>query len=158
MWHFIQWVHYVALALWVGGIAFVSIAAPAIHDSMVSRSLAGDIVGKILKRLNTVEMFCGLVLFCTSFVAFRFVSEKEQALVILVLLIFMMSSITVFYTFFLTPRLESLKVNIPTLDALSKTNAAKMEFDRLHRLYVKFMSLNLVLGLAILYGSVVIFQ
>ena len=158
IWHFIQWVHYLALALWIGGITFLSSIAPIVHHTIASKAVTGEIIGKILKRLNTIEILCCLILFGTSFSSFRFVSGREQLLWYLVLVIFFMGLLTFFYTFHLTSRLESLKEKIPTLDTLSTNHAAKIEFDRLHRIYVKLMSLNLVLGLAVLYGSVVILK
>ena len=54
--------------------------------------------------------------------------------------------------------MESLKEKISTLDALSANNAAKIEFGRLHKIYVRLMSLNLLLGLAVLYLSVIILR
>lgn len=158
IWHFIQWIHYLALSLWIGGITFVSLAAPAIHGSMASKAVAGQIVGRILKRLNPVEITCALVLLATSFCSFRFVRGKEPWLMGLIAVIVLMGLMTSFYTFHLTPRMESLKEQIPTLDALSSTHAAKKEFDRLHRIYVKLMTLNLALGLLALYGSVVVLK
>lgn len=158
LWHFILWIHYLALSLWIGGITFISLAAPAIHGSMASKAVAGQIVGRILKRLNPVEITCALVLLTTSLCAFRFVRGKEQWLGCLILVITLMGLLSAFYTFHLTPRLESLKEQIPTLEALSPVHAAKIEFDRLHRIYVKLMTLNLALGLVVLYGSVVILK
>ena len=158
-WYFIQWVHFLALSLWIGGItALAAIAAPAAHHAMVSKTVAGDIVGRILKKLNTVELGCCLLLVLTSLSSFRFVRARENELGVMILIVLFMGILTAYYSFHLTPRLESLKQNIPTLDSLSSTNAAKMEFDRLHRLYVKLMSLNLVLALAVLYASVIIFK
>ncbi len=158
IWNFIQWIHYLALSLWIGGITFVSIAAPAIHHSMASRAVAGQIVGKILKRLNPIEITCALILLATSFSSFHFVHAKEEWLFYLIAVILLMGFLSAFYAFHLTPRLESLKEQIPTLDALSSAHAAKIEFDRLHQIYVKLMTLNLALGLVVLYGSVVVLK
>lgn len=54
--------------------------------------------------------------------------------------------------------MRALKEKVPTLDALSTGNPIKLEFDHLHKVYVKLMSFNMVLGLAVLYGSVVVFR
>ena len=158
-WHFILWTHYIALALWIGGITFVSaVAAPATHRSMASKAVAGEIVSRILKRLNGVEFGSCVVLLFTSLASFHFVVGQERLLWNLILAIGFMGLLTSFYTFYLTPRMDSLKEKIPTLDTLSAHHGAKMEFDRLHAIYVKLMSLNLVLGLIVLYGSVVILK
>ena len=157
LWHFIQWIHYLALTFWIGGITFLAgVVAPVIHHSMASRAVAGDIVGKILKRLNRVEIIsCFFLLFTTSS-ALHFVSGRDRGIWYMILMLILMGFLTAFYVFHLTPRMESLKEKIPALEMLSSSHAAKIEFDRLHRIYVKLMCLNLVLGMMVLYGSVVI--
>ncbi len=157
--HFIQWVHYLALSLWVGGITFFSaVAAPSIHGSMASRALAGQIVGKMLKRLNLIELTCCVLLLATSFLSLRFVRERNHWLWYLILAICLMGTLTAFYSFHLAPRLEAIKTGVPTFDSLSPNHPSKIEFHRLHQLYVRLMSLNLVVGLLVLYGSVVLLK
>ena len=158
LWHFILWIHYLAIALWTGGILVLAgVAIPAIHASIPSRAIAGDIVEKILKRLNFIEIVCCLMLIITSFTAFRFIHTNEQWLAYLILVIVVMGFFTFYYSFNLMPRLESIKERLPTLDNNSN-HAAKSEFDRLHALYIKLMSLNLALGLIVLYGSVLLLK
>ncbi len=159
VWNFLQWVHYLALVLWAGGITFLAgIAAPAIHRSMASRAVAGEIVGTMLRRFNILEIICALVLLVTSLFARHFIFERKSWLLAIVLMVMTMGILTSVYSFHLTPRMQALKEKIPTLDALSASNPVKLEFDHLHTVYVKLMSFNLVLGLAVLYGSVVIFR
>ena len=158
VWNFILWLHYLALSLWMGGITFLSaIAAPSTHGSVASRAIAGEIVGRMLKRFNTMELTCALLLLVTSISSFRFVMRKES-LWILIVAILVMGVFTSFYTFHLTPQMDSIKEKNPTLSTLSKDHPAKVEFDKLHHLYVRLMSLNLVIGIAALYGSVVILK
>ncbi len=148
-----------ALALWIGGITLLCVAvAPAVHHSMASKPVAGEIVGKILDRLNRIEIGCWLTLLATGFSSFHFVSSKVSELSMLVLVIFTMGLLTLFYAFHLPSRMAALREKTPTLDTLSANHAAKIEFNRLHRIYVRLMSLNLVLGLGVLYGSVVILK
>ena len=67
VWQFLQWIHYLALSLWVGGIVFLSaIAAPSAHQSMASKAVAGEIVGKMLRRFNNIELSCCFILVVTS--------------------------------------------------------------------------------------------
>ncbi|MBI3316889.1 MAG: DUF4149 domain-containing protein [Candidatus Omnitrophica bacterium] len=159
IWNLIQWVHYLALSLWIGGIVFLAcVAAPSIHHSMASRAIAGEIVSKILARLNLIELGCCVILVLTSFSSYPFIQGYHSMIWNLSLAFLFMGAVTAFCTFYLSPRMQSLKQKIPTLDTLSSTHAGKMEFDRLHRMYVKLMSLNLVLGMGALYLSVVIFN
>ncbi len=159
VWNFLQWVHYLAIVLWAGGITFLAgIAAPVIHRSMTSRSLAGELVGAMLRRFNMIEIVCWLVLLVTSISARHFVFERKSWLGALFVMVLVMGIFTCFYSFHLSPRMRAIKEKVPTLDALSANNPDKMEFDHLHKVYVKLMSFNLVLGLAVLYTSVVIFK
>ena len=159
VWHLIQWLHYLGLSLWIGGIVFFSaIAAPSAHRSMASKAIAGEIVGKMLARFNSVEITCTLLLLVTSVSSFRFIQERKEWLGLMIAVIFLMGAVVLFYAYPLTARLETLKEKIPTLEVLSASNSAKKEFDRLHHLYVRLMSLSLVLGLAVLYGSVILLK
>ena len=156
IWNLILWIHYTALALWIGGISFLClVAAPVVHHSMASKAVAGEIVGKILKRLNVIELGSCFVLISTTLTSFHFISGREKLLWDLMLGVIFMGILTVFYAYHPTPRMDSMKEKIPAFDSLSANHAAKIEFNRLHRIYVKLMSLNLVLGLMVLYGSVV---
>ena len=158
IWHFIQWLHYLALCLWIGGITFLAgIVAPVVHHSLGSKALAGEIVGKILKRLNAVELGAWLILMFTASAAFHFVRAPQRLGYILILLI-TMGILAFFYSYYLTSRMQSIKQHVPPLEMSSEGHAAKIEFDRLHRLYVKLMSLNLVIGMIVLYVSVVVLK
>ncbi len=155
VWHLILWVHFLALSLWAGGIFFTSaIGAPAVHKSMASKALAGQIVGRMLKRLNSVELFCCFMLLITSFSAYRFVPEQKDALWKLLAGFILMGLITIYYTFRITPQIEALKERVPALEV---GTPAKAEFDRLHKRYVALIAVNGGLALALLYQSVVLF-
>lgn len=159
VWHFIQWLHYLALSVWIGSITFLSaVAAPSVHRSMASRALAGEIVRAMLKRMNTIELTCGLLLIVTTFSALRFVTENRAWLAAIVAVILLMALLTSFYAFQTAPKMEAIKDRTPALQELSANQEDKAEFDRLHKLYVRLMGLNLLLGLCALYGSVVVLK
>lgn len=158
LWHMILWLHYLALGIWTGSIIFfATVVASNIHHSIVSKAVAGETVGQILKRLNVLEISCAGVLVFTTLSSFHFVNGgREQGLFYLAADIVLMGIMTLFYSCHLTPRMDQIKAKIPTLDVLPDSHAAKGEFNRLHKLYVKLMSLNLALGLLALYLSVVL--
>lgn len=159
VWNLILWIHYLALVLWIGGIIFfAAVTAPVIHHSMISKAIIGDIVSKILKRLNAVELTACLTLLATTFSAFHFSRGHDQPLSYLILAEFTMGLITLFYSYVLAPRMESLREKVPTLDTLSANNAVRIEYERLHKIYVRLMSFNLALGMILLYVSVVLLK
>ncbi len=156
VWDVIQWFHFLSLSLWIGGITFLSaIVAPSVHHSVVSRAVAGEIVGHVLRRLNKLEIFCFLILIATSFLSFRFIqAQNKTSLWIVIAVILGMGTVTSVYSFRIAPLMATIKENVPTLDTLSEDNPSKMQFKRLHRLYVLMMSGNLILGLCVLYASI----
>lgn len=157
-WHFILWMHYLGLSLWVGGIiCLAGIAIPTVHHNLPSRALAEEITAKILKRLNFLETICCFMLLFTSFMSFRFVHGHQQEIGYLILTIIFMGLLTFYYSFILMPKLEDLKQRMPVLDN-NAGQAAKAEFDRLHQWYVNLVSLNLALALIVLYVSVAVFK
>lgn len=158
VWRFIEWVHYLFLSLWIGGIVSVSvIAAPAIHRSMISKPLAGEIVREMFKRLNQLELLSFFFLIVTTFVSARFVAEDSKVWM-LVLTILTMGLLSSFYTFYLSARLRAVREGADGFESLPPEHSSKKKFGSLHRLYVRLMSLNLILGMTALYGSVVIFN
>ncbi|MBI3306977.1 MAG: DUF4149 domain-containing protein [Candidatus Omnitrophica bacterium] len=159
VWHLILWIHYLALAFWIGGITFFAAAvAPVIHRSMIAKALVGDVISKTLKRLNIIELTACLTLLATTISASHFSRGHDRYLNSLILLEITMGLTTLFYTYLLAPRMEALRDKIPTLDMLSSNQAVKIEYDRLHKIYVRLMSLNLALGMILLYASVAILK
>jgi uncharacterized membrane protein len=155
IWDWIRWVHYLALSLWIGGIIFLSAAvAPSIHSSLAAKAVAGQIVAKTLKRLNTLEIMCCLLLIATLVLSRRFV-EAAVPLNVLLGLVLLMGILACFYAFILTPKMERLRLT-PGFETQTDDQDMKREFRSLHRVYVRLMSLNLVLGTAVLYGSIVL--
>ena len=157
VWNILLWVHYFLLSLWIGGIFFfTAVAAPAIRRSMASKAVAGEIVNKILKRFNLIELICCFTLISFLFSSFRFVPGKNGPVEILMGILTFMGLLTYFYAFRLAPRMESIRQNTPTFHDLSKGHASRQTYERLHRLYVRLVAVNFLLGLGVLYGSIVV--
>ncbi len=157
IWVFIQWAHYMALALWLGGIFLLFVVvAPAVHGSMASRAVAGQIVGRALRRLNSIELFCCFLLVATLLSSREFV--RDGGIYYLLTGVLIMGAITSFYSFFVASRLELLRERTPGFDTLDAEHLVRRAFRVLHRSYVGLMSLNFILGSVILYYSVMIFE
>jgi len=155
VWSFIQWVHYFALMLWIGSIiAITSVAAPAVRQSMASKTITGDIAARMFKRLNVVEFVSCLLLIATSFLSFRFVYNHKETIWLLIGMVILMGFLTSYYAFHLGPQMARIRDKVPTFDSLSAEHESKKEFRRHHKAYVSLMCLNLILGLMVLYGSI----
>lgn len=155
IWDWIRWVHYLALSLWIGGIFFFAAAVvPSVHGSMAAKAVAGQIVAQTLKRLNTLEMMCGLLVIATLVLARHFV-EAAMPLNALLAVVLVMVGLTFFYTFALTPKMERLRLT-SGFESQTEDQDMRQEFRSLHRLYTRLMAFNLVLGAVVLYGSIVL--
>lgn len=156
VWNVIQCVHYTALVLWIGGIFFVGIMVPpSVHRSMASKAITGQIVGDCLRRLNTLEFLACFTLIATLLLSSRFVYAEQENLIRLFLTVLMMGFMTSVYRFYLTPKLNWIRENTPTLDDLSGSHPEKKKFRSFHRSYVYLIFLNFLFGLFVLYGSIV---
>lgn len=158
IWHLIQWIHYTALGLWVGGIFFIgAVMAPSVHNSMASRGVAGQIVGNGLRRFNTIEIFLCVLLLSTVVLSHPFVYGKNRfELACVFLLILWMGVVTCFCRYYFMPKMQAIRENVPTFDATEESQSSeKKRFQTLHSLYTWGMRLNLILGLGVLYGSIV---
>lgn len=152
---FLLWIHYAILGGWTGGIFLIIFAAsPAVGYSMVSKTLAAQIETRMCRRFNLGTLSGCLVLLGVLFSFSHLDSEKNTALVKLFFGTVVMGIFTAYSAFGLLPRVKSLGETIP---ATSTDSPQQMEFDRLLRVYRGLQLLTGVLGLFILYGSVVTF-
>ena len=157
VWHFIRYFHYLALSVWIGGIiSTVAVSVPAIRGSMASKPVAGQIIGRLLKRLNMIELMCFLFLLATAFSSLRFVHEQAKVWR-LTTAIAAMGGLAFIYAYPLARCLDILKEKIPTLETLPRGHAERIGFDRLYSIQAALMTANLLLGLAVLYGSIGVF-
>ena len=158
VWHFLLWIHYAALSVWTGGLLLLSfVVAPAVHRSVVSKSVAGEIVGRTLKTFNRWEVTsCGILLvsLCSSF---QFIFDHVHERWILIGMVFFMGGIVFIYSRVLTPRMEQIKQKMPAFLPASQ-ELLQADFRRLHRLYAGLMSLNLILSLIVLGGSIILLK
>lgn len=152
---FLLWFHFGLLGGWAGGIFLMLFAAgPALDYSMVSKALSAQIQGRMFRRFNLAALFTCFFLFGTLYSFSYFVPEKSAGLWKLFFCTAVMGLFTAYSLWGLLPRMEHLKEGIP---ASSSDSSGQREYDRLLRVYRGLQALTGLLGLFILYGSVVIF-
>ena len=98
-----------------------------------------------------------MLLLVTSFSSFRFITDR-RLLTVVITLVLLMGILSSFYAFQLAPKMQGIKERTAAFETLPADNPDKMVFNRLHKLYVRLMSLNLVLGLVVLYVSVILLK
>lgn len=150
--HFLLWIHYGLLGGWVGGIFFTAFAAnPALDYSMVSKALSAQIQGRMFRRFNLAALGACFLLLTVIYSFFHLIPGKTAAIWKLLFSTGVMGIFTAYSLFALLPRMEDLKEAIP---ALSIESQGQREYDRLLHVYTGLQLLTGLLGLFILYGSV----
>ncbi|HEX7897314.1 MAG TPA: DUF4149 domain-containing protein [Planctomycetota bacterium] len=133
--------HFIALALWVGGLAAIAFAVAPTAFQVAPRETAGLVVGDSLRAFGRMELVFGaLALF--SAVICQFVGVwGPRVRWPRILALVAMAGLSLFYTQSVYPRMAELR---PT------GSQGKAEFDRLHRLSTRVVGANLLLGIAVL--------
>jgi hypothetical protein len=135
------------LAMWLGAAAFFSIAvAPALFAVLPSRSLAGEVVGRLLPGIFYAGMIAGAIVAVTQFRAndaWRW-RTREMSSVVLIVACAVAQLIV-------APRIARLRAEIAgPIEILPVDDARRVAFGRLHGVSVAW------LGLAMLAAAVVV--
>jgi hypothetical protein len=138
----------VVLALWLGAAAFFSSAvAPALFAALPTRSLAGDVVGRLLPIVFYSGMAVGVLVAVVQVGAqgtWHWRGVESAAAVI--------AGACAIAQFAIAPRIERLRAAIGgPLDALPADDARRLAFGRLHGISVAW------LGLAMLAAGIAMF-
>jgi hypothetical protein len=135
--------HFVALAVWVGGLAALGLIVPPLAFR-TDPAFAGVVVGGSLRIFGKVEIACAVVALLTAVVAQAVGVWGPRVRWPRLLAIVAMAVLTLIYTQAVYPPMEELSPRRPT------DPAAKAEFDRLHAWSTRLVGANLLLGLAAL--------
>ena len=141
-------VYFTSLAVWVGGLAALTIvAAPTIFKYAPSRGAAGAIFGPTLRTFAWVELACALLLAASAL----FISLKDPRSwpveLIRMSLVTIMVLVLFSYAFGVYPAVGAERVRI---EKLPEDDPGRARFNRLHKLSVKLVGANLLAGLALL--------
>jgi len=146
--------YFLALALWVGGLAALSlVAAPVVFKTAPSRPVAGEIFGSVLRAFGYVEMACAAVLAVSSIVLGLRSPEEGWVRGVRLALVGLMLLLLVTYALGVHPAIAQERDRIPNFAALTEGDPARARFDRLHRWSVRLVGANLLVGTALLIFS-----
>ncbi len=147
---FVEWFGGLALSVWVGGLATVTLAAFTVFRTYAAdRKLAGGIVGAILADFRRMEIICAAaVLLGAMFLLSKPATGRDIARVVIAAL---MAGLLTGYALWIGPRLLELRTHIANFNipVASDPSPARREFDVLHRLYSSLAGANLVLGVVL---------
>jgi len=141
-----------ALGTWVGSIVFFSfVVAPGLFGILASRDEAGAVVGYSLDRLHTWGVAAAII----YLIAAVWLGKSLKALIrpaaigaILMLLL------TIGSAHIVIPRMDALRLKMPSMETTPASNPQRAEFDRLHGISVGMEAGVLLLGIAAIFLTV----
>lgn len=140
-----------SLGVWLGSLLMLGIAVAApIFQQLPSKTLAGQVNGIILGRMNGIEWVCGVLAFVSSIVllAMNWNGDHRTIRIVETLMIFVMITLLWFYSVKISGRMEELRMVIKDFDTPQQTTEyveAKKEFDDLHKTYTRLVGINMLL-------------
>jgi hypothetical protein len=157
----VRYVALTALVVWLGGMVILGLlVAPSTFGVLQSadpnngRMLAGAVFGTILRRFHYVAYGCGAVLFISLFLM-KFVGPPPHAFVVRAGIVFVMLLVALYSGVPVTRELEHLQSQVSgPVSRLPHDDARRLRFDQLHRRSTMLMTLNMGLGLVLLYWYV----
>ncbi len=140
-----------SLGVWLGSLLMLGIAVAApIFQQLPSKTLAGQVNGIILGRMNGIEWVCGVLAFLSSIIllAMNWNGDHRTIRIVETLMIFVMITLLWFYSVKISGRMEELRMVIKDFDTPQQTTEyveAKKEFDDLHKTYTRLVGINMLL-------------
>jgi hypothetical protein len=135
------------LAIWLGAAAFFSVAvAPALFAVLPSRSLAGEVVGRLLPGIFYSGILVALLVVVTQFRAQSAWSwrGRESAAAVMI-------AACAIAQLIIAPRITRLRAEIGgPLEILPADDARRVVFGRLHGASVAWLGLAMIAAIVIL--------
>lgn len=157
----IRYVALLALVIWLGGMITLGLlVAPSTFqvlqaaDPVSGRGLAGSLFGAILRNFHVVEYACGFVVLVCLF-AIKFMGPPPHAFIprVTIIVLMLISSVTSGYA--VTPEIVRLQSEVSgPINGLPETDARRVRFDRMHQTSTGLMTVNMALGLVLLFWYV----
>lgn len=148
---FLRFLMMLSLVVWLGGIVFFAVMAPIVFHALPTRELAGTVVNRTLPVLHWMGVASGIVFLATSMSYVAMTTGSPQALAPQHILVLVMLALTLISMFVVSSRMMALRTEMGPIDAVSKDDARRVEFNRLHQWSTKIEMSVLVMGLVVLY-------
>ena len=144
----LRFLQFLSLGCWLGSIIFFIVFTQGIFGIIPTKDLTGVVVGYSLARLHVMGIIAG----CVYLVATIAVEKSVAALVRPApVLVFVMILCTMISQYGVIARMDSLRLQMGSVDATAADNPLRMAFDRLHQYSVRLESAVLLSGLAALF-------
>ena len=146
-----NFLHLLGISIWIGSIIFFSFGvAGTVFKNITSKTEAGKLNGIFLKKLNKVEQISVTLLALTFGVYLTNAEYRTDNLFLRLITFWIMLIIYLVYSTHITKKTEQLRDKIVDFDNLEST-PERIEFNKYHKMYVKLLSANLLLGFVLLF-------
>ena len=138
-----------ALGAWVGAIIyFAAVVTKGAFAVLSNRNEAGLLVGFTLGGLHLMGLILAVVFVIASVALSKSVRAFAQPAVLGVIL---MAALTIASQDYVIPRMDVLRSQMGSVDAMPSSDSRRAEFDRLHRVSVDLEGGVLLIGLVALF-------
>jgi hypothetical protein len=136
------------LGCWLGGIIYFILFTQGIFSVLPTKDLAGAVVGYSLARLHVLGIVAGCIYLIATAAQERSVAAlaRPAALLVIVMILCTMAS-----QYGVIARMDALRAQMGSVDAMPAGNPLRAAFDRLHQYSVWLESAVLFSGLAALF-------
>jgi uncharacterized membrane protein len=139
-----------ALIVWIGGIVFFAfVLAPTVFTVLPTRELAGNVVNPSLRSLHWMGIISGVVFLVSSTLYIRGKSALWKPFSAVNLLVLLMLILTLISQFVITPRMQTLRAEMGTIDTVPIGDSRRVEFNRLHGWSTRVEGGVLLLGISV---------
>jgi hypothetical protein len=154
----VRYAHLLALVLWLGSmVALGAVVAPTLFqvlqagDPVNGRELAGAAFGAAIARFHYVAYISGAVLLL-ALAAMRILGPKPVHFNARVLIVIVMLAIAAYSGLVVLERIDAIQAAVGALPSrLPADDPRRIEFDALHLLSTRLMSVNIIGALVLLY-------
>lgn len=141
-----------SLVVWIGGIIFFSLVAPAAFHVIPTRLVAGTLVGNLLAKLHWIAIASGIVFLISSIVYSQMAEDATHVFATRHVLVCLMLALTLVSQFAIIPRMATLRAQVSSFDTAATSNEpARVQFDALHVWSTRVEVTILLLGLVVIW-------
>ena len=144
----LRFLQFLSLGCWLGSIIFFIVFTQGIFSVIPSKDLTGVVVGYSLARLHVMGIVAGCVYLLATLALEKSIAALARPAA---LLVFVMILCTMASQYGVIARMDSLRVQMGSVDAASAADPLRVAFDRLHQYSVWLESAVLLSGLAALF-------
>jgi uncharacterized membrane protein len=148
----------ISLICWVGGLIFFAfVLAPTAFQVLPNTHLAGNVVGRALGKLHWIAIISGIIYLISSLLYSRLTNGTTHLFAGRHVLICLMLALTLLSQFWIIPRMDTLRAQVSDFVAVPLSNPLRIQFDALHMWSTRVEGTVLLLGLVVVYLTVVSF-